>query len=62
MIECFGCGHPMNHAWASHSTGWNVFHYCIVCEFWRKLKGISPGNHDKGTISNGTWTMRRRSR
>lgn len=38
------------------------YYYCAVCWFWLNVKDMAPGDHEPGVVSNGSWTMRRRSR
>lgn len=62
MIVCYGCKYPMHYAFASYCRPHGNYPYCLHCEFWRRLKGLSPGEHDPGTVSNGSLTMRRRKK
>jgi hypothetical protein len=60
MIYCYGCDNPMHHAFQVHRKDGQTYPYCVVCEVVRRIKRVSPAEHERGSISNGTPTMRRR--
>lgn len=62
MITCYGCGYPMHSPWSVYEVEETTVSYCVKCDLIRRLKDIDPGDHEIGTISNGTATMRTRER
>lgn len=63
FVDCDGCELPMKHPFAVYEPvpGEQVT-YCLPCEFVRYVRGLDPGDHEPGTLSDGTYTMRQRGR
>lgn len=61
MTECYGCGYPMQYAFRTYEIDGETIPYGMVCWLTMKVKGIEPGEHEPGTVSNGSQTMRRRA-
>lgn len=64
MIPCYGCEYPMKYSFAAYEPeiAEGVYPYCIRCELARLIKGIDPGDHEPGSLSKGTPTMRARGK
>jgi len=62
MLVCYGCEYPMNYAFETVDEGGSKIPYCLHCYIWRRLKGVGPDDHEPGTVSNGSSTMRSRGK
>jgi hypothetical protein len=61
MIDCYGCQYPMHYAFETVRKNETRYHYCVKCYLLRRMKRVGPLEHEPGTVSNGTATMRSRA-